>query len=113
MAAFNFPVYLEPLSENHPLARFFDLPPGSPNRAIKMLFRTVILHAIYDGLKGCPEARRWLLTPSEDLHHVSDLANLCPHWVRCTSRDILAKKHTMPAYRVWRYLWADMQQKGL
>lgn len=111
MSAFYLSPHFKGLSENHPLARLFDIPFSAPNRGIMLLFRTVILNAVYDGLKGCPEAKKWLLTPSADMQQVADYANLTPAWVQRVSIEVLSNKHPMPPYRIWRYLWADLQQK--
>ena len=107
-----FPVHFQELTKNHPLARMFDVPHSDPTRPIQLLFRTVILNALYDGLKGCHEAQAWLLTPSADLDYVSDFAQVPPAWVCHISQEILNKMHPMPPYRLWRYLWADLQQKN-
>lgn len=112
MSELYLPRDIHKISANHPLARLFDIPLREPNRDIQLLYRTVILRALYEGLKGCSDARTWLLIPSPDMTDVSDFANLCPHWIRRISREILQRKHPMPPYRVWRYLWADLQQKN-
>ena len=103
---------LQELYKNHPLACFFDIPQNDTTRPVQLLFRTVILNALYDGLKGQKEAKHWLLTPSADMEEVCDFAHLSPSWVRRISREILNNQHPMPAYRIWRYLWADLEQKG-
>lgn len=111
MTEINFQRLASTMGASHPFSRFFDVAYTNPNRSVILLFRTVIIAAIYDGIKGCPEARDWLLTPSADIQEVADLADLPCCWLRRIAHQVFTRKTSLPPYRVWRYLWADLQQK--
>ena len=89
----------------HPLASFMSLPDTTPCRAEALLFRTVILQAIYEACGGDAEARYWLLNPGEDLNEVCDYARVLPDFIQRVTLQLLAGQLAMPDWRVWRYLW--------
>lgn len=89
----------------HPLAAFMAVPDLAPNRAEVLLFRTVILQAIYEACGGDAEAKHWLLNPSEDLDEVCDYAQTTAGFVQRVTLQALANQLPMPDWRVWRYLW--------
>lgn len=103
---------LTAIDKNHPFGRFFNVCHANPNRPIVLLFRTVIIAALYDSLKGCEAAKTWLLTESDDLAEVADYAALSSGWVRRIAHQAITGEIQLPSYRLWRYVWADLQQKN-
>lgn len=93
----------------HVLYRWFDVSLSDPNRRIILLYRTVILDAFYDLTKNCPKAKAWLFTPSADLAEVADYADLTVEQVQKIATAITSKTVLLPAWRIWRYTWADSQ----
>lgn len=93
----------------HILYRWFDVAINHPSRIEILLFRTVILDAFYDLAKQCPKAEAWLLTPSADLAEVADYAEVTPDQVHAIAHSIKAGLIKLPAWRIWRYTWSDVQ----
>ena len=93
----------------HILYRWFDVPNEHPNRAEILLYRTVLLDAFYDIAKNCPKAREWLLTLSPDLVEVADYADVTLGQVQSIAASIQSGEIKLPAWRIWRYTWADSQ----
>ncbi|GEM_PF-6092390 len=91
------------------LYRWFDVPVNHPNRAEILLFRTVILDAFYDLAKKCSKAEAWLLTPSADLAEIADFACVTPEQIESIAHSIKAGLIKLPAWRIWRYTWSDVQ----
>lgn len=89
----------------HPLASFMAIPDKAPHRAEVLLFRTVILQAIYEACGGDAEARHWLLSRSEDLDEVCDYAQTTSGFIQKVTLQLLSGQLAMPDWRVWRYLW--------
>lgn len=93
----------------HILYRWFDVDLGHPNRIEILLFRTVILDAFYDLAKNCAAAEKWLLTPSADMSEVADYAEVSVDQIHSIALSIKAGLIKLPAWRIWRYTWTDVQ----
>lgn len=89
----------------HPLATFMTVEESHPHRAETLLFRTVILQAIYEACGGDAEARFWLLNNSNDLTEVCDYAETSPRFIQSVTLQLLSGRVPMPDWRVWRYMW--------
>lgn len=90
------------------LYRWFDVAQNQPNRSIILLYRTVILDALYDLAKNCPKAHSWLFTPSADLTEVADYANVTVGQIQSIALSVQWEGIKLPAWRIWRYTWADL-----
>lgn len=89
----------------HPLASFLHIPDHAPLRSERILFRTVILQALYEAHHGDAEAADWLLTPSADLTEVCDHALIEAGWLHTISKRVLDGEVGLPPWKVWRYFW--------
>lgn len=97
------------LWRTHPLSAWFHVPDHHPTRSEIMLFRTVLLQAMYDACGGDRDAQSYLLTLTPDLQEVCDMAQTSPLFVGRVTTDLLAGKLMMPDYKVWRYFWARIE----
>lgn len=71
-------------------------------RQITIMYRTMVLNALYDLKKGCPQAKRFLRTVADE-----------ELWYANLERDTLERivswveQNDMPPYKMWRYQWSD------
>ena len=91
----------------HPFESFLKIQPNHPNREIIILFRTVIIQAIYDAKNGDKPAKRWLLIPSKDLEQVADYADTSPYYIKQLTNAALQESFNMVGYRSLRYVWSQ------
>ena len=71
-------------------------------RQITIMYRTMILNALYDLKKNCPKAKRFLRTIEEQELWYADIE-------RHTLKKIVSwvKNNDLPPYKSWRYQWSD------